>query len=99
VRQLIRSDAAERDLEEILDYLNEHSPPAAERFVAELATRCQLLTTQPFIGRARDDLRAGLRSIVVGNYVVFFLPTDDQIQIRRVIHGARNITPGMFGGA
>src|SRR4051794_32556601 len=96
MRQLIRTDAAENDLDDILTYLSEHSQTAAERFATELEARCQLLPSQPLTGRSRDDLRVGLRSVVVGQYVVFFLATDDEIQIRRIIHGARNITPEMF---
>jgi toxin ParE1/3/4 len=99
VRRLTRTDSAERDIEDVLTYLSEHSLPAAQRFVAELDARCRLLPSQPFTGRPRDDLLPGLRSVVVGKYLVFFVPTDDEVVVRRVIHGARDITPEMFGGA
>jgi plasmid stabilization system protein ParE len=31
-----------------------------------------------------------LRSVVVGYYVVFFVVTDDEVQIRRIVHGSRD---------
>lgn len=96
MRELTRSATAEQDLEDILDYLNTHSPAAADRFAADLETRCQLLRSQPNTGRARDELASGLRSVVVGRYLVFFQSTDAEVTIVRVLHGSRNITPGMF---
>lgn len=96
MRKLTRTATAEQDIDDILDYLDRHSPPAADRFAADLDARCQLLTTQPNTGRARDNLVPGMRSVVVGNYLVFFLATDDDLFVVRVLHGARNVTPGMF---
>lgn len=98
MRQLIRGDAAERDLDDILTRLAERSAKAAEDFAAELDERCRLLTSQPLTGRPRDDLLPGLRSVVVGHYVVFFTSTDTEVLVRRIIHGARNITTDMFDG-
>jgi len=96
MRKLTRTATAEQDLEEILAYLNSHSPAAADRFAADLDARCQLLPSQPNTGRARDNLVAGMRSVVVGSYLVFFLATDDDLFIVRILHGARNITRSMF---
>ena len=33
----------------------------------------------------------GCRSFSVGNYVIFFRPIDDGIEIARVIHGSRDM--------
>jgi plasmid stabilization system protein ParE len=41
-------------------------------------------------GRPRDELQPGLRSVVVEYYVVFFVVTADEVQIRRIIHGSRD---------
>jgi toxin ParE1/3/4 len=98
MRRLTRTVTAESDLEEILEYLTTHSPPAASKFATDFEARCQLLPSQPNTGRPRDDLAPGLRSVVVGRYVAFFLVTDDDVVIVRVLHGARNIKPEMFDG-
>jgi plasmid stabilization system protein ParE len=34
--------------------------------------------------------------VVVGRYLIFFLHTDDEVTVVRVLHGSRNITPDMF---
>ncbi|MBY0458374.1 MAG: type II toxin-antitoxin system RelE/ParE family toxin [Gemmataceae bacterium] len=97
MRRVTRTAAAERDFEEILEWLSEHSPKVAERFPAELDTRCRRLASQPLTGRPRDELQPGLRSIVVGYYVVFFTVTDDEVMIRRIVHSARDVGAVSFG--
>ena len=96
MRAVNRTPLAAQDYREIMDYLLERSEPAAERFNQEVEAACHLLAGQPRMGRQRDDLLAGMLSIVIGRYVLFFRATDSEIQILRIIHGARNITPEMF---
>lgn len=43
------------------------------------------------MGRARDDLAPGIRSLAFGRYVVFFVALADGIDVVRVMHGARDI--------
>jgi toxin ParE1/3/4 len=47
----------------------------------------------PFIGRERPSLAPGIRSVVVGTHVIFYLvnPDSDAIIIVRVIDGRRDI--------
>ena len=94
-----RTPIAAQDYREIMDYLLERSEPAAERFNREVEATCRLLAGQPRMGRPRDDLLTGMRSIVLGRYLLFFRAKDSEIQILRIIHGSRNITPECFAGA
>jgi toxin ParE1/3/4 len=48
------------------------------------------------MGRPRDELGAGVRSVVVGRYVVFYRFTDTELVVLRIIHGSRDI-PSEFG--
>jgi toxin ParE1/3/4 len=32
-----------------------------------------------------------LRSLPVGNYVIFYRPTQDDVEVTRVLHGTRDI--------
>jgi len=57
--------------------------------------KCELLSEQPGVGRDRSDVLSGLRGFPVGNYVIFYQPVDDGIEIVRVLHGARDI-PELF---
>ena len=50
-----------------------------------------MLVENPLAGRERGELRKGLRSFPVGNYVVFYQPVADGIEIIRVMHGRQDI--------
>ncbi len=53
--------------------------------------RCLQLSESPGIGRKREELAQGLRSSVVGNYLIFYRAIEDGIEIVRVISGHRDI--------
>lgn len=44
----------------------------ADKAVRDVGTACRTLETRPFAGRARDEVRPGLRSIAAGPLVVFY---------------------------
>ena len=79
MRQVIRSDQAESDYAGIIDYLLDHSVAAAFRFEADLAKRLKLAASQPHLGRDRGALRLGLRSCVVGRYVIFYTYNEAEV--------------------
>jgi toxin ParE1/3/4 len=54
------------------------------------------LAAMPFIGQARVDLAPSLRMFPVGNYLIFFQPIQDGVEVIRVLHGKRNITGRFF---
>ncbi len=69
----------------------------ADGLVDSIVDRFYGLATQPNIGRRRDeDLRPGLRSFPVGEYVVIYRVQDEDVLILRVLHGGRDI-PALFG--
>jgi len=86
---------ASRDLEEVKDYISQDNPDAAVRLILLIREKCALLAQQPGIGRDRSDVLSGLRGFPVGNYVIFYQPTNDGIAVVRVLHGARDI-PELF---
>jgi toxin ParE1/3/4 len=87
--------ASSRDLEEIGDYISQDNPDAAERLILLIREKCELLSKQPGVGRDRSDVLSGLRGFPVGNYVIFYQPANDGVEIFRVLHGARDI-PELF---
>ena len=87
--------AASRDLEEIEDHISQDNPDAAARLILLIREKCALLSEQPGIGRDRSDVLSGLRGFPLGNYIIFYRPATDGIEIARVLHGARDI-PGLF---
>lgn len=87
---------AEADLDTITDYYAAHNPDAGIRLLDAIAARCRLLAAHPRTGRQRPDLGSGVRSAVVRQYVIFFRASADGIDVLRVLHGARDITPDLF---
>jgi toxin ParE1/3/4 len=83
--------SAIEDLGEIRDYIARDNRTAAKRFVERLRARCRLLSEQPHIGRERPDIRAGLRSLPIQNYIVFYRLVDDTVEIVSVVHGSRDV--------
>jgi toxin ParE1/3/4 len=85
------TEPAENDLSEIGAFIAEDSPVNASRFVEGIYDRCRLLTQNPLSGRTRNELGAGLRSIIFGRYVILYHVLGDCLEIVRVIHGSRDI--------
>ena len=85
------ANRAELDLVEIGDFIAKDSLLNANRFVQKLRKNFITLKRQPHIGRSREDLSPGLRSIYFGRYVIFYRISENYIEIARVIHSARDI--------
>jgi toxin ParE1/3/4 len=94
-----RTPQADSDLDDIWSYVATKSGnlDLADRFVDSIIDRFFLLASHPNIGRARDkDLRPGLRSFPVGEYVIIYRVEDDDVLILRVLRGSRDIA-ALFG--
>jgi toxin ParE1/3/4 len=89
--KLYVSPEAEGDLDEIEEYIGADNPLAATNFVKHLAEYFLQLTDNPGIGRKRDYLRTGLRSITKGDYLILYCQKNDVVEVVRVLHGARDI--------
>jgi toxin ParE1/3/4 len=91
------SRRAERDLNRIGDHIKKHNPAAAERWVDLIESKCRSLAEQPGLGRSRSELRQDLRSLTVGNYLIFYRPVEGGIEIVRALHGRRDLA-ALFSG-
>lgn len=85
------SARAESDFLEIYSYIAGHNAAAADAFVEEFDKKLQNLFHFPFIGRERDALASGLRSLAIGNYVLFYLVTNHEVVVVRVIDGRMDL--------
>ena len=95
MKDLAHADTALAEIRAAVGYLDQFSPPAAERLSAKIDSQSELLRTSPFMGRARDELGPGLRSIVVGDYLLFYRVTDTEVIVVRFLHGRRDL-PAAF---
>jgi len=90
-RRVLWDREAERDLDDIWDYIAQDSPTAANGVLRRISATCELLASPPMMGEGRPELGHDLRSMSVGSYVVYFRPHEDGIGVARVRHGARDV--------
>ncbi|HEY0524023.1 MAG TPA: type II toxin-antitoxin system RelE/ParE family toxin [Stellaceae bacterium] len=85
------SRRAEIDIEGIGDFIARDNPRRALSFVMELRSRCRALADFPEAFPLCPEFGEGVRLAVHnGNYLIFYLVHGDLLEIRRVIHGARD---------
>ncbi len=82
---------AEDDLDEIIDYIAADNPKAALALYKTFLKQFEYLSLFPEVGRLRKEFQPVVRSLPVGNYVIFFRESSP-LEIIRVLHGARDIT-------
>lgn len=93
--RLVFSHKAETDIEAIGDFIARHDPVQAARFVAALRAYCRTLRAFPEAHPRREEFGAGVRLGLHGRYLVFYVPHRGVLEIRRVIHGARDLGAGL----
>ncbi len=87
--------AAERDIDLIADHLAADSLDAALRFYASVRSDVRRLADMPGLGARWFDSPADLAELrgwlITGfrNYILFYRTLNDQLEVVRVIHGAR----------
>jgi toxin ParE1/3/4 len=89
--RVVLSDKARSDLIRIHHFIEERNPKTADAFVRRIDANFENLARFPFIGRDRSSLAPGLRCLVVGPYLLFYMVHDDQITIVRVIDGRMDV--------
>lgn len=95
MKRAVFAPAAEADLEAIHDYIATDNPAVAARLVARLEELAARLAETPGMGRTRAGLLSDLRSFPIGNYLLFYRPSKDGVEIVRVLNGARDV-PALF---
>jgi toxin ParE1/3/4 len=63
----------------------------AEKILRDIAGVIALIEDHPFAGRARDEVRSGLRSFAAAPHVVFYRVVRDTPQIVRLLDGRQDI--------
>ena len=88
---VIFSSFTESDLDNIFSYVAELNTDSAKKTIKELMQKFKLLAENPKIGRSHDELILNLRSFPYKNYLIFYFPIENGVEIYRVLHGARDI--------
>lgn len=88
------STETEAELNDVWYYIASESGSMeiADRFIDSLTDRFYLIAKNPYIGRRRDaDLRPGLRSFPVGEYVILYRIDDEDVLILHLVRGSRDL--------
>ncbi|MCP9495670.1 MAG: type II toxin-antitoxin system RelE/ParE family toxin [Pyrinomonadaceae bacterium MAG19_C2-C3] len=86
------SEDAREDLREIWEFVSAKDAGSATRLLKQITDKFDTLLSFPSAGRERNDLIVGLRSFAAGNYIIFYQPIDDGIEVLRVLHGSRDVS-------
>jgi len=84
------SRRAQNDVAEIAEYIARDNPARALTYVRELRAHCRKLTRFPQAAPIRPAFGEGVRVSAFGSYLIFYVVNRDLLEIRRVLHGARN---------
>ncbi|SES13034.1 type II toxin-antitoxin system RelE/ParE family toxin [Corynebacterium cystitidis] len=87
MRNLRFAPAARVDVDDIWDYtVKKWGESQAVKYVKNLHNRIRRLQEFSALGRDRSDIRAGYRSIVSDQHVVFNKEGEDSIIVVRILH-------------
>ncbi|SDL79603.1 type II toxin-antitoxin system RelE/ParE family toxin [Maricaulis salignorans] len=90
--QLVLTRPALDDLDHIARYIYTEtgSIAAAQGFLEKLLARSRSMAASPFeLGRPREELGPGIRSSVVGNYLIMTRYQGDVLLVLRYVEGHR----------
>ncbi len=83
---------AETDLDEIYDYtLAQFGEGQAVKYLVGIDDLLELLCSNHDLGRVRNDIRAGLRSLSYQSHVIFYTIREGDIWIVRLLHARRDV--------
>jgi toxin ParE1/3/4 len=86
-----KASRVDLDLDSIWSFIAADNVGAANRQIDQIGEVFAMLLQNPLAGRGRPELGKDLRSFPVGNYIVFYLPLSDGIEVVRVLHGRQDI--------
>ncbi len=91
MRPYLITEPASEDLNQIWDYLAEVDVRRADRVLAGIEDAIRKIVKRPGMGHYRPDLTSKrLRFYLVSPYLIVYQPDTKPLQVRRVLHGARD---------
>jgi toxin ParE1/3/4 len=95
-----KHEQAKEDLIEIYAFLLERNERAARMFLSETRKAFDMILKIPGIGRRWESPIAELKELRVTtvsrrfhDYLIFYRPVSDGVQIVTILHGARDLPP------
>jgi toxin ParE1/3/4 len=91
MRNVRIAGTATSDLLGIWTFVAEDDTELATQLVMEIVKRFALLRDNPLMGRQQDQILTNLRSFPVKRFLIFYQPSEDHVDILRVLHGSRDV--------
>lgn len=85
--EIVKRPRAKQDLKNIWHYsFDKWGEKQADKYLVELDMGIAKLRTNPKLGKSRDTLRPGYRSLRVNEHVIYYVLTPSVIRIVRILH-------------
>ena len=85
------SAEATQDLDDVCHYIAQNSDRAASKTFDTIRKKAKLLAQFPNMGKAYHQLAPNLRGAPVEDYLIFYYPRLDGIDIARIVSGYRDL--------
>lgn len=87
------TEPAIRDIEQIADYIARQSGlDQGDLFLSKLDGKFVKIAQFPNLGRQRDEILPGLRSLPMDNYLILYMVIGQDVEIFRVVSGYRDLS-------
>lgn len=85
------SEEAIKDIDDICEYVARQNSKVASKLFDAIRKKCKLVADFPNMGKSYSRLAPDLRGFAVEDYIVFYYPREDGIDIARVVSGYRDL--------
>ena len=90
--QIVWTQGARQDLQEVVEYISRDSKAYARSFALHITEKIGRLNAFPESGPLiPEDSEGSLRHVVVGNYRVLYRASASAVFILAILHGARDL--------
>ena len=90
------TEPAIRDIEQIADRIAQQSGlERSEQFLDRLDAKLAKIVSFPYLGRARDEILPGMRSLGIDSYLILYMPIQQDLEVLRVVSGYQDL-PDLF---
>jgi toxin ParE1/3/4 len=85
------SQLAVKDLNQICEFIGQTNIKAASKLFDTIREKCKLVSSFPSMGKDYSEILSNLRGFIVDDYIIFYYPLENGIEIVRVVYGKRDL--------
>ncbi|MGG6237608.1 type II toxin-antitoxin system RelE/ParE family toxin [Nodosilinea sp. AN01ver1] len=85
------SELAVQDINEICEFVAQNNVRAASQLFDAIRQKCKLVFNFPNMGKDYSWIAPDLKGFIYADYVIFYYPKEDGIEIARIAYGRRDL--------